>query len=266
MGDKKLEIPNVCVLFSTYDLCEVAIVADKLNLPEVAKSRPPLSIPGKLLVPRCACFCMHHYWQPRLSLMIAIFVLLQLDWWNSVCNAGTWRYCESYRNISSFLYMQYFLYYIQATTVPITYCNWMGGTDWIVPGLYTQQPLTRSMRNNCQGPLPSTGDNLLVFMVSTWTGETRLRREDTELPMLPEWHHLTCKSSQAFFPWIFSKAKRQTWDGSLGMRLGLFIPSRTGVQWVTLLEIGEVVFTNPSSLPSLQGPSWPAALFCNEVW
>lgn len=63
---------NVCVLFSTFDLCEVAIVADKLNLPEVAKSRPPLSIPGKLLVPRCACFYMHHYWQPRLSLMIAI--------------------------------------------------------------------------------------------------------------------------------------------------------------------------------------------------
>lgn len=29
----------------------VAIVADKLDLPEVARSRPPLSIPGKLLVP-----------------------------------------------------------------------------------------------------------------------------------------------------------------------------------------------------------------------
>jgi len=29
----------------------VAIVAEKLNLPNVARSRPPLSIPGKLIVP-----------------------------------------------------------------------------------------------------------------------------------------------------------------------------------------------------------------------
>jgi signal peptide peptidase-like protein 3 len=32
----------------------VAVVAQKLNLPEVAKSQPPLSIPGKLLVPSLA--------------------------------------------------------------------------------------------------------------------------------------------------------------------------------------------------------------------
>jgi len=31
---------------------QVAIVADRLNLPGAAKTRPPLSIPGKLIFPR----------------------------------------------------------------------------------------------------------------------------------------------------------------------------------------------------------------------
>ena len=30
----------------------VAIVAEKINMPDIAKSQPPLSLPGKLLVPR----------------------------------------------------------------------------------------------------------------------------------------------------------------------------------------------------------------------
>ena len=45
--DCRIYAITVCVC-----VCQVAVVAQKLNMPEVAKSQPPLSIPGKLLVPR----------------------------------------------------------------------------------------------------------------------------------------------------------------------------------------------------------------------
>jgi len=88
---------NVCVLFSTFDLCEVAIVADKLNLPEVAKSRPPLSIPGKLLVPSLT--------DGTAFAMLGLGDIVSLT--------------EIY--IFSFLYST--SYYTQTITAPITYCN-----------------------------------------------------------------------------------------------------------------------------------------------
>jgi len=98
----------------------------------------------------------------------------------------------------------------------------MGGTDWIVPGLYTQQPLTRSMRNNCQGLPPSTGDkHVSVYgQHKSWGNkiETRGHRAtnaSSDITVSPS-HVLNPPS---FFPLIFSKAERQ----GLGMRLGLFL-------------------------------------------
>ena len=42
----------------TISLLQVAVMGDTLNMPDIVKSRPPLSLPGKLLVPRLEIGCL----------------------------------------------------------------------------------------------------------------------------------------------------------------------------------------------------------------
>ena len=51
---------------------QVAMVANKLNIPGVAKTRPSLSIPGKLIFPRLVV----HDYSVIVSLSVCMFVCL----------------------------------------------------------------------------------------------------------------------------------------------------------------------------------------------
>lgn len=63
-----------------FPFLQVAVVADSLNLPDIANSQPSLHIPGKLIIPRCALFsgsnavCLHCC--QRLSLSMSVLLLV----------------------------------------------------------------------------------------------------------------------------------------------------------------------------------------------